>query len=184
MIVLGSVLKVTVACCCRSCFRITIIRPPSSFFLRWKLKELNFHGRVANKDLITLIVQTCTELTSIKLESSTVDDALVNIIAQHCRKLEKLKFTYLSNIRYHSLIALSERGLPLKELDIPSIPNIPTTDITLSCSHALSCIRHLNTNQQHNTNLLIPYMTGQTSVYIDYISYGAPNYRGNYIPLP
>ena len=86
----------------------------------------------------------------------------------------------INNITYKSLIALSERGLPLKELDMSYIPNIPTTDIARRCSHALSCIRHIYTNHLYgngqDATILIPYMTGLTSVDLDY-------YCDSYIPL-
>ena len=149
---------------------------------RWKLKEIILVGTVVNKVFITLIAQTCTELTSLSLNisSTLLDDFVMNIVAQHCTKLEKLKFSYLCTIRYHSLIALSERGLPLEELAIPSIPNIPTADIARHCSHALSCIRHLNTcdlyNNDQDATILIPYMKGLTRVDLDY-------YCDSYIPM-
>ena len=118
-------------------------------------------------------------MTSIKLYSDSIDDAAVIAIAQHCPKLETLLLRS-SNITWTSLLALSERGLPLKELDIIPIPNIPTADIARRCSHALSCIRHLNTDNLHqngqDTSILIPYMTGLTRVDLN-------NYSRSYIPL-
>ena len=101
-----------------------------------------------------------------------MNDAVVISIAQHCPKLETLILDRTSMITYASLIALSERGLPLKELDIPYVPNIPTADIAGRCSHALSCIRHLDTDNLYengqDANILIPYLTGLTSVDLDY----------------
>ena len=141
---------------------------------RWKLKEITFVGSFVDKVLITLIVQTCTELTSILMisRSAFLDDAVMQIVAQYCPKLETLMFSYYSKIRYHSLIALSERGLPLNKLIISNIPRIPTADIARRCSHALSCMRHLNINDLfHNdqdANIIMPYMTGLTSVYIEH----------------
>ena len=118
-----------------------------------------------------LIVQTCTELTIIELNTTTVDDAAVIAIAQHCPMLETLLLR-LNNITWTSLLALSERCLPLKELDIDYIPNIPTADIARRCSHALSCIRYLNTEDLNGMGpdafILIPYMTGLTSVELNY----------------
>ena len=144
---------------------------------RWKLKDVTLRGSALN--LILLIIQTCTELTSIKLDSSTVNDDVVMALVQHCPKLETLVINS-GNITYTSLIALSERGLPLKELDIPYIPNIPTADIARRCSHALSCVRHLDTDKLYendqDANILIPYLTGLTSVDLDY-------YVNVYIPL-
>ena len=146
---------------------------------RWKLKEILFCDSPIKTHLLFTIVHICTELTSIKLYSNTMDDAAVIAIAQHCPKLETLLLRS-SNITWTSLLALSERGLPLKELDIDSIPNIPTADIARRCSHALSCIRHLNTNNLYqngqDANILIPYMTGLTSVHLNY-------YCDSYIPL-
>ena len=146
---------------------------------RWKLKEISVSFSEFSKPLVILLVHACTELTSIKLYSNTMDDVAVITIAQHCPKLETLLLRS-SNITWASLLALSERGLPLKELDIDSIPNIPTADIARRCSHALSCIRHLNIGNLHQNNeegtILIPYMTGLNSADLGY-------YCRSYIPL-
>ena len=135
---------------------------------RWKLKEIDLSGRfIIETSLVTLIAETCSELTSIKLYNNSIDDAAVIAIAQHCPKLETL-LLWSNNITWSSLLALSERGLPLEELDIQYVPNIPTADIARRCSHALSCVRHLDTCDLHLNdlypNILIPYMTGLTSV--------------------
>ena len=146
---------------------------------RWKLKVINLDGLKVNISFLLLIVQTCTELTSIKLCSDNIDDAAVIAIAQHCPKLETLLLRS-NNITWTSLLALLERGLPLKELDIDYIPSIPTADIARRCSHALSYIRHLHTFNLHqngqDANILLPYMTGLTSVDLNY-------YCHSYIPL-
>ena len=137
---------------------------------------------VLNVPIIKLIVQTCSELTCIVLMSDmdTVDDAIVMAIAQHCPKLEKLELPVHSPLTYKCLIALSERGLPLIELDILDIPNIPTADIARRCSHALSCIPRLNTRYYQNNieefSVILPYMTGLTSVFL-----GGSN--PSYLPL-
>ena len=109
---------------------------------RWKLMEVALYSLEISTRLVLLIVQTCTELTSItlKLDSDTMDDDVVLEIAQHCRKLEKLIFGYKGKTTYNSLLALSEQCLYLTELYIHYIPNIPTADIGRRCSHALSCI--------------------------------------------
>ena len=129
--------------------------------------------------MVSVILHTCTELTNIEMYSNNIDDADVIAIAQHCPKLETLLMRS-SYITWTSLLALSERGLPLKELNIGTIPNIPTTDIARRCSHALSRIRyiytnHINQNDQ-DANILLPYMTGLTIVYLN-------NYCHSYIPL-
>ena len=146
---------------------------------RWKLKDISLYGTVVIESIIKLVTHVCTELTSIKLDSSTMDDAVVAVIAQHCPQLETLPLRS-GNITWKSLLALSERGLPLKELEISNIPYIPTADIARRCSHVLSCIRHLNTNNLHLTDqdasILIPYMTELTSVRLE-------NYCYSYIPL-
>ena len=95
---------------------------------RWKLKEIELHGHNLTTHFVLLIMQTCTELTSITLDSSTVDDAVVMAVSQHCPKLETLQLEE-NNITWTSLLALSERGLPLDELYLSSIPIIPTADI-------------------------------------------------------
>ena len=135
-----------------------------------KLNEILISTSTVTISLITLILQSCTELTSIELYGCTVDYAIVMAIAQHCPKLEKLElFDYLT-ITYKSLIAL-----PLKELHIPNISNILTADIARRCSHALFCIRHLSTNNLYengqDATILIPYMTGLTSVNIEHHSH-------------
>ena len=135
---------------------------------RWKLKTISLSGFTLTTNFVLLLVQTCTELTSIRLDSSTVDDAVVMAVAQHCPKLETLILSSNCTITDNSLLALSERGLPLEKLDINPIPNIPTADIARRCSHALSCIRDLRTNNMHNidAHLYLPYMTGLTTLSI------------------
>ena len=147
---------------------------------RWRrLKEIELKEEAVTTLLISSIVQTCSELTSIKLYSITVDDAAVFQIAQHYPKLEILQLM-TSNITWTSLLALSEKRLPLKVLDVPCIPNIPTADIAKRCSHALSRIRYLNTGDFNrngqDVTILIPYITGLTSVAVRY-------YNDTYIPL-
>ena len=138
----------------------------------WKLKSINLYNSVVNEKFITLILQTCTEVTIIELESDKVDDAVVMAIAQYCPKLKQLYIWQKPSFTYNSLIVLSEQGLPIKELYIPYIPNISTADIARRCSHALSCIRHLYTDNLHQNGLdastLIPYMTGLTRVSLNY----------------
>ena len=146
---------------------------------RWKLTEINLSGWKITTTLIMLIVQTCTELTTMKLYCDNIDDSAVIAIAQHCPQLETLHLTS-RKLTSLSLLSLSERGLPIKQLDIPNIPNIPTADIARRCSHALSCIRHQRTIDFHmnfqDANILIPYLTGLTSVCINFV-------EDSYIPL-
>ena len=141
---------------------------------KWKLVEIFLEGDAISTQEVTIIVQTCTELTSMTICSHNIDDSDVSVIAQHCPKLETLIIYRTIMITYASLLALSDRGLPLKELDIHYIPNIPTTDIARRCSHALSCIHYLDTCDLHqigqDASILIPYMTGLTSVILGYYS--------------
>ena len=145
----------------------------------WNLTHIVIKETDLTNSLVSFIVQTCTELITIELYFNTVDAAAVIAIAQHCSKLETLVFMS-RYITWISLLALSEWGLPLEELHISYIPNIPSADIARRCSHALSCIRTLKTVKsyirEHNVIILIPYMTGLTSVDLDY-------YCDSYIPL-
>ena len=97
---------------------------------RWKLKAISLDTTLS---AVLLIVQTCTELTSIKLYSDNINEAVVIAIAQHCTKLETLLLRS-SNITWTSLLALSERCLLLEELYTASISNIPTADIDRRCT--------------------------------------------------
>ena len=137
---------------------------------RWKLKNISFEGPAVTTSLMKLIVQTCTELTSIKQASYKIDDSAVIDIAQHCPKLQTLKLES-SSLTYNSLLALSERGLPLKELHMQCILTIPTADIAKRCSHALSCIRYLHTDEcdwsDQDASVIIPYLTELTYVYLN-----------------
>ena len=148
---------------------------------RWKPKEIEWFedGSQTTKYFVSLIAQTCTELTSIKLDSDNINDAAVIAIPQYCSKLETLLLSS-SNITWTSLVALSERGLPLKKLDIDYIRNIPTTDIARRCSHALSRIDRMYTlnfyQNGQDASIIIPYMTGLTSIELDY-------YSNTYVPL-
>ena len=146
-----------------------------NILLRWKITNIIFSDLSIRAAFVSLVVQTCTELTDIKLDSNSIDDAAVIAIAQHCPKLETLLLRS-RYITWTSLLTLSERCLPLKELDIGSIPNIPTVVIARRCSHTFSCIRHLNHNGIY-ASILLPYMTGLTSVELDLY------YCHSYIPL-
>ena len=94
------------------------------------------------------------ELTSIKLNpNKNINDAAVIAIAQNCPKLEKLEIHININITYKCLLALSEQRLPSKELNMPTIPNIPSADIAVRCSHAFSRNRNINTYNLLRCNL-------------------------------
>ena len=77
-------------------------------------------------------------------------------------------------------ISLIRARSAFKVLDIDYIPNIPNADIAKRCSHALSCIRHLYTDHLYrddqDATIIIPYMTGLTSVCLHFHWY-------YYIPL-
>ena len=136
----------------------------SDILSKWKLNKIDLFQSEITGALVSLIVQTCSELTSIKLYSNNIDDSAVIAIAQHCPKLETLLLrSSIINITYLSLLALSERCLPLEKLDILRIPNISNVDVARRCSHALSRIRYLDTTNR-NVSVLIPYMTGLTSI--------------------
>ena len=145
---------------------------------KWSLSGLELVGSPILSHL-TLIVQTCTELTTIKLSSHSVDDAVMLAVAQYCPKLKYLVI-FSSRITAASFIELSARGLPLEELKIWKLPNIPTADIARRCSLALSRIRHLYITDGHrnscDANRVIPYMTELTSVYVY-------DFANLYIPL-
>mgnify|MGYP005992668267 CR=1 FL=1 len=147
---------------------------------RWKLKEIDFRGPAITTDIVLLIVQTCSELVCSKLEYDEINDSIVLAIAQHCPKLTYLELCKYVQITYHALITLSAYKLPLEELNIPTIPITPTVDIARCCSYALSCIRELSLRSfrwdVHDTYKPFPYLTGLTSVYLDYQS-------DDYIPL-
>ena len=133
---------------------------------RWKLKEIDIDFEITTHWLL-LIAQTCTELTSIKLTSYIIYDDVVSTIAQHFPKLRILELRS-QKLTWSCLRALSESKVPLEILCFNYLPKIPTADIAKSCSHALSCIRHLDTDNLsrngHKVHLLIPYMIGLTSV--------------------
>ena len=149
---------------------------------RWKLKEISLYHSATKPSLLLLIVHTCAELTSIKLYSNSIDDAAVLTITQHCTKLKRLQLLNSCRFTYKCFLILSERGLPLEELAVDFIPNIPTADIARRCGHALSCILHLNTvllpQNGQDANILLPHMTGLTSVDLEFCD----KYH-NYVPL-
>ena len=132
----------------------------------WKLKGIHLYRGSITTPLLLLIAQTCTELTSVKLYSNTVDDAAVIAIAQHCSNLETLQLMS-KTVTWISLLTLSEQSLPLKELDIDYIPNIPTADIARRCGHALSRIHDANIFRNRNAEYYIPYLTGLTVLKLD-----------------
>ena len=130
---------------------------------RWKLQEIHLLGPA-----ISLTVHTCTELTSIKLDSDNIDDSAVLIIAQRCPNLEKLN-VYSTAITAVSIIVLSEQGLPSQELIInPKI--ILNADIAMNCSHALSRIRSLYIDDPF-PSFNVPYMTGLITLQFESTNY-------------
>ena len=139
----------------------------SDILSRWKLKECILYGSVSR----LLIAHTFWELTTIKLRSCRIDDAVVVALAQHCPKLEKLDVSICSRLTYKALFALCEHKLPLEELKLPSFPIIHSTQIAERCTHALSCIRHLRTFDfdvyRQDASMVIPYLTGLTSVCLE-----------------
>ena len=171
--------------CSRSVKQLTIRRfancmdwLTADILSRWKLTEINLAD--CESEIVIFIVQICTELTSIKLDSMCIDDFTITTITQHCPKL-KLLMLRQHSMTYNSLLSLSEQSLHLEELYITSsIPYIPTADIARRCSHALSCISYIDTSQLYYKNsdatILIPYMTGLTSVCLSDHGY-------SYIPL-
>ena len=115
-------------------------------FTKWKLTKLSMNE--LRIPLIMNIIQKKNELIYIELLDCQIDDTIIITIAQYCPKLEKLVLNS-KNLTYTSLIALSERGLPLKELVIlnyMSILNIPTAALAAQCAHSLSRIYTLTTN--------------------------------------
>ena len=81
-----------------------------------------------------------TELKLLNFDKcvTEVNDDTVTIIARQFPKLQNLHLENCSDITYQSLITISENCLSLKILSIPSIPNIPTTEIARRCTQALS----------------------------------------------
>ena len=114
----------------------------------------------ADADL-TAFAEKCPQLEELSLNCHQLTDQSVIALAQHCSRLEKVKLE--CKYTAASLIALSERGLPLEELIIPRIP-IRSAEIAAQCAHALSRIRELHT-YCYSSNVdhllyLIPFMTG------------------------
>mgnify|MGYP005992446169 CR=1 FL=1 len=139
---------------------------------KWKLKAVNLFGSEITIPLISLIVQTCPELTNLLMRSDYIDDSAVMIIVQHCPKLQTLIIPSRNiNLTWSSLLTLSERCLHLENLAIGPIPNIPTADIARRCSHALSRIQSTNLYslyvEGHKADIIIPYLTGLTCVELD-----------------
>ena len=137
---------------------------------KWKLKEIDIKGTTITAQFFILI----SELTCIKLNSYNINDDIVIYIAQNSPHLERLQFSS-ENITEVSIFSLSKMCLFLKELDIRFIPKFSTPGFAYYCSHALSCIRHLSTDQidrnKQDATILIPYMTGITSLDLGYSFY-------------
>ena len=133
----------------------------------WNLQYIDIQS--GNTEIIVNIIKYCPELYYICLCSEDdIQDAGVIAICQHCLKLKKL--IILSDVLTHkSLLALSEQGTTFEELETLPYIDIPTADIAKRCSHALSCIRHLNTRDFHiqNKTLYIPYLTGLQDLHLD-----------------
>ena len=146
---------------------IESFKPLIDSHVGYRVKSVDILGEGITTPLVKLIVQTCSELTTIVLCSFSINDSAVITIAQHCHMLENMS-NFSNQTTRISLLALSERGLPLKTLYFSRIPNISTADIARRCSHALSCIRNFSTIDYYSNDLqasfIIPYLTGLTSL--------------------
>ena len=105
-------------------------------------------------------IQNCSKLQTLILYIHAITDTSITAIAQYCPNLQKISINLSTNFTYTSIIALSERGLPLEELDIPWIP-IPSAEIAAQCAHALSRIRTVEFEPNINDSFCWPYMIGQ-----------------------
>ena len=107
---------------------------------------INYLGYISNAECdadLTVFAEKCPQLEELSLCCWQLTDQSVIALTQHCSRLKKLKL-HRCNITFASLKALSERGLPLEELIVPSIP-IPSAEIATQCAHALSRIREFST---------------------------------------
>ena len=123
---------------------------------------------VADADL-TAFAEKCPLLEELSLRCQQFTDQSVIALAQHCSRLKKLKLQY-STLNAAVFRALSERGLPLEELDIPRFP-IPSAELAAQCAHALSRIPQLSTvsyiMETDDVFYVAQYMTGLHNLYLD-----------------
>ena len=123
----------------------------------------------ADSDL-TVFAEKCPQLEELSLNCHQLTDQSVIALAQHCSRLKKLNLHISYELTVTSLIALSKRGLPLEELDIPSIL-ISSAEIAAQCAHALSRIRELETNfyddRRDHLHYTIQYMTGLRELHLE-----------------
>ena len=121
----------------------------------------------ADADL-TAFAEKCPQLEELNLKCSQLTDQSIIALSQHCSRLKKLKLNYEDNsppITVSSVIALSERGLPLEKFTTyDSGLLIPSAEIAAQCAYTLSRVHVLNTYTWLETieNVLYadPYMTG------------------------
>ena len=57
---------------------------------KWKLTDINMECEAVTTPLVSLIVQSCSELTSIELHSHNIYDSAVITITHRCTKLETI----------------------------------------------------------------------------------------------
>ena len=86
----------------------------------------------ADSDL-TVFAEKCPQLEELSLNCHQLTDQSVIALAQHCSRLKKLNLHISYELTATSLIALSERGLPLEDLAIPSI-QISSAEIAAQCT--------------------------------------------------
>ena len=133
------------------------------------IKELTYRSESEAEADLTAFAEECPQLEELSLNCKQFTNQSVITLAQHCSNLCKLKLSGFS-IGAASLIALSERGLPLEELDIPRIP-IRSAEIAAQCAHALSQIRKLRTCKldcrKDRSPCVLQYMTGLRELRLD-----------------
>ena len=128
-------------------------------------KYLSYHTSAECIADLTAFAEKCPQLEELSLHCEQLTDQSVIALAQHCSRLKKLNLHISYELTVTSLIALSKRGLPLEELDIPWIP-IPSAEIAAQCAHALSRICNLKTYSSSRSSH-IQFMTGLRRLYLD-----------------
>ena len=123
----------------------------------------------ADADL-TAFAEMCPQLEELSIDCRQLTNQSVIGHAQHCSRLKMLKLTCWL-ITATSLIALSERGLPLEELSIIPRIHIPSAEIAAQYAHALSRIRELETNfyadRSDQLHYTIQYRTGLRLLHLE-----------------
>ena len=137
----------------------------------WNLYKLSLDCIITERmHTIAPYLQNLTSFDLITSDLHRPNDTTVVAILQACPKLTELNL-YCGKYTYKTLLYISDSVILFEKLFIPNIPSIPSIDIAMHCSHALSCIQKLECKIFHTfeeAEFCIPFLTNLNTLELNF----------------